>query len=94
MAEWPGGPIEFDLVVPPSGNMSVAGRQFWLGPARAGLTVRFWADTDVIHLSIAGARVKSVISHLTVADLARLSSATMAPWRPAAADPHPTGLAG
>jgi hypothetical protein len=50
-----GGPIEFDLVVPPSGNMSVAGRQFWLGPVRAGLTVRFWADTDVIHLSIAGA---------------------------------------
>jgi transposase InsO family protein len=72
MAEWPGGPIEFDLVVPPSGNMSVAGRQFWLGPVRAGLTVRFWADTDVIHLSIAEARVKSVISHLTVADLARL----------------------
>jgi transposase InsO family protein len=69
---WSGGPVEFDLVVPPSGNMQVAGKQFWLGPARAGQVVRFWAGTDVIHLSIAGARVKSVRSHLTVADLARL----------------------
>jgi hypothetical protein len=51
----------------------VAGRAaVWLGPARAGLTVRFWADTEVIHLSIAGARVKSVASHLTVADLQKL----------------------
>ena len=60
-----GGPVEFDRVVPPSGNLSVAGRQFWLGPARAGQTVRFWASVDVIHLSIAGARVKSLRSHLT-----------------------------
>jgi hypothetical protein len=52
--------------------MSMAGRQFWLGPARAGLTVRFWASTEVIHLSIGGARVKSVASHLTVADLRNL----------------------
>jgi transposase InsO family protein len=86
--EWSGGPVEFDLVVPPSGNMSVAGRQFWLGPARAGLTVRFWADLQVIHLSIAGARVKSVISHLTVADLARLTTAHGAV--PAGPAPIPT----
>ena len=94
MAEWPGGPIEFDLVVPPSGNMSVAGRQFWLGPVRAGLTVRFWADTDVIHLSIAEARVKSVISHLTVADLARLVAthgATAAGPAPIPTRPHSWG---
>jgi transposase InsO family protein len=69
---WAGGPVELDQVVPPSGNMWLAGRQFWLGPARAGLTVRFWASTEVIHLSIAGARVKSTASHLTVADLAKL----------------------
>ncbi|BCJ29609.1 hypothetical protein Asera_37170 [Actinocatenispora sera] len=30
------GPIAFDRVVPPSGNLMVAGKQFWLGPARAG----------------------------------------------------------
>jgi transposase InsO family protein len=72
---WLGGPVELDQVVPPSGNMWLAGRQFWLGPARAGLTVRFWASTQVIHLSIAGARVKSVASHLTVADLRKLVAA-------------------
>ena len=44
-ARWQGGPVEFDRVVPPSGNMWVAGRQFWLGPARAGTVIRFWAAT-------------------------------------------------
>jgi transposase InsO family protein len=67
-----GGPVEFDRVVPPSGNLSVAARQFWLCPARAG-TVRFWASVDVIHLSIAGARIKSQRSHLSSADLTQLA---------------------
>ncbi len=48
---WPAGPVEFDRAVPPSGNLWVAGRQFWLGPARAGTVIRFWADCQVIHLS-------------------------------------------
>ena len=43
------GPVEFDRVVPPSGNLWFARRQFWLGPARAGQIVRFWAGVDVIH---------------------------------------------
>jgi transposase InsO family protein len=67
-----GGPVEFDRVVPTSGNLSVARRQFWLGPARAGQTVRFWASVDVIHLTIAGARIKSLRSHLSGADLTQL----------------------
>jgi hypothetical protein len=66
------GAVEFDRIVPPSGNMWVAGRQFWLGPARAGQTVRFWASVEVIHLLIAGARVKSLRSHFSSADLQRL----------------------
>ncbi len=66
------GAVEFDRVVPPSGNLWVARRQFWLGPARAGQTVRFWASVDVIHISIAGARVKSLRSHWSAADLAQL----------------------
>jgi transposase InsO family protein len=73
-AAWQGGPVEFDRVVPPSGNMEVRGKQFWLGTARSGMTVTFWASTDVIHLTIAGARVKSVRSHLSAADLARLAA--------------------
>jgi transposase InsO family protein len=68
-----GGPVEFERVVPPSGNLMVAQRQFWLGPARAGQTVRFWASVDVIHLTINGARVKSLRSHWSIADLAQLA---------------------
>lgn len=29
-----GGPVEFERVVPASGNLGVAGKQFWLGPVR------------------------------------------------------------
>jgi transposase InsO family protein len=57
-----GGPVEFDRVVPPSGNLWVARRQFWLGPQRAGLTVRFWASVDVIHLSIGPAREEPALA--------------------------------
>jgi transposase InsO family protein len=67
------GAVEFDRVVPASGNLWAMGRQFWLGTQRAGQTVRFWASVDVIHLTIAGARVKSVRSHLSTADLEHLA---------------------
>nr|WP_234042427.1 hypothetical protein [Streptomyces marianii] len=83
-----GGPVEFERVVPASGNLQVAGKQVWLGPARSGLTVTFWADTRVIHLLIAGSRVKSVRSHLSVADLARLATRGR---RAAGPSPLPTG---
>jgi hypothetical protein len=76
------GAVELDRVVPPSGNMWVASRQFWLGPARAGQTVRFWASVDVIHLSIAGARVKSLRSHFSSADLAQLAQQGATPAGP------------
>lgn len=69
-----GGPVEFERVVPASGNLQVAGKQFWLGPARSGLTVTFWADTSVVHLLIAGARIKTVRSHLSVSDLTVLAA--------------------
>ena len=55
---WAGGPVEFDRIVPASGNMAVAGRQFWLGPVRSGQTVRFWASVELIHLMIGGVRIK------------------------------------
>src|SRR5215213_6038310 len=63
---WAGGPVELDRIVPPSGNMQLAGKQFWLGPHRSGQVVRFWAGVDMIHLLIGGAKVKTVRSHLTV----------------------------
>ena len=80
------GAVEFDRVVPASGNMFVAGRQFWLGPARAGITVTFWADCDVIHLTAGGARLKSVRSHLSVSDIGRLVATG---GRPAGPPPLP-----
>jgi hypothetical protein len=49
------------------------GRQFWLGPHRAGQTVRVWASVDVIHLTIGGGRIKSLRSHLSTADLVQLA---------------------
>ena len=69
---WAGGPVELDRVVPPSGNMILSGKQFWLGPVRAGQVVRFRISVDLIHLFIGGTRVKTVRSHLSVTDLARL----------------------
>jgi transposase InsO family protein len=81
--EYQGGPIEFDKVIPASGNMWVAHRQFWLGPRRAGLVARFWANCDLIHISIAGARVKTLRSHLSVTDLVKLIAQGAVPAGPA-----------
>ncbi len=64
--------VEFTRLVPASGNLSVCGQQFWLGPDRAGTTVTFWADTTVVHLIINGIRLKTVPSRLTIAHLQRL----------------------
>lgn len=64
--------VEFERVVPASGNLGVAGKQFWAGPARAGQTLRFWADCDLIHLFAGEVRIKTVRSHLSTADLTRL----------------------
>jgi hypothetical protein len=86
-----GGPVEFARPVPPSGNMQAAGRQFWLGTGRAGMMVTFWASTEVIHPSIGGARVKSVRSHLSAADLARLAAGG---GRPAGSPPIPAAEPG
>jgi transposase InsO family protein len=81
-AAYDGGPVEFERVVPPSGNMEAAGRQFWLGPRRAGQVITFWADTQVIHLTAGGLRVKSVRSHLSTADLAKLIATGARPAGP------------
>jgi hypothetical protein len=84
------GPVEFERTVPASGNLEVLGKQFWLGPVRAGQVVAFWADTQVIHLCIGGARVKSLRSHLSVTDLAVLARLGA---RPAGPSPLPVSAA-
>jgi hypothetical protein len=65
--------------VPASGTRSLCGQQFGSGPARVGQLVEFWVACNLIHLSIGGTRVKTVRSHLTVADLAHLKLAEIAP---------------
>jgi transposase InsO family protein len=86
-----GGPVEFARPAPPSGNMEVLGKQFWLGTGRAGMMVTFWASTEVIHLTIARARIKSVRSHLSAADLAKLAASG---GRPAGPPPIPAAEPG
>ena len=81
-AQWNGGPVEFDRVVPPSGNMWVTNRQFWMGTHRAGMTARIQADCDLIHVLIGGTRLKTVRSHLSVNDLARLIARGAVPAAP------------
>jgi hypothetical protein len=88
-----GGPVEFDRVVPACGNLGVAGKQFWLGTARAGVTVTFWADHDVIHLTAGGARIKSVRSHLSNTDLAQLAATGARPAGPPPLPPAEPGTA-
>jgi hypothetical protein len=73
--------------------MWVAGRQFWLGPARAGMVIRFWADCQLTHLSAAGARIKTLRSHLSVNDLAKLAATGAVPAGPAPLPPAEDGQA-
>lgn len=66
-------PVQLVRVVPPSGNLTVAQQQVWLGPALAGTPVTIWVDTDRLHvLTVDGARIKSTASRLSQRDLARL----------------------
>jgi len=69
-------------VVPPSGNLQVAGQQIWLGPALAGRTIRLWAGLDRVHVLLDGYRVKTLPSRLDARDLARLAAAGAQPAGP------------
>jgi transposase InsO family protein len=64
--------VELDRVVPPSGNLWVAGQQIWLGPAMTGRVVRIGADTQRVHVLAGGHRIKTLPSRLDARDLARL----------------------
>ena len=86
-----GSPVEFDRVVPPSGNMIVCQRQFWMGPHRAGMVARIWADCDLIHVLAAGIRINTVRSHLSVNDLARLTALGAVPAGPSPLPPAEDG---
>ncbi len=70
----PAEAVEVDRVVP-SGNL--------MGPARAGLQVTVWVDTERLHvLGVDGGRIKSTSSRLSLRDLARLRAEGGRPARP------------
>jgi transposase InsO family protein len=85
--------VEVDRVVPASGNLQVAGQQFWLGPQRAGQPVTLWIDTTTVHVSVAGRHLKTVPSRLSAVDLARLRADGARPAGPPPARPSPGLLA-
>lgn len=55
--------------------------------------MRFWAGVDVIHLTVAGARIKSLRSHLSIADLAQLAREGAVPAGPPPLPPAEAGAA-
>ncbi|HEX9355159.1 MAG TPA: hypothetical protein VF933_15265 [Streptosporangiaceae bacterium] len=76
------GAVELGRVVPPSGNLQVAGQQIWLGPAMTGRTARIWAGTRQVHVLADGYRIKTLPSRLDATDLARLAAAGATPAGP------------
>jgi hypothetical protein len=80
--------VEVDRTVPGSGNLTVGGQQFWLGPDRAGQPITLWADTSVVHLLVNDVRLKTVPSRLSVAQLRQLLADG---GRPAGPPPIGTG---
>jgi hypothetical protein len=77
-----GQAVELYRVVPPSGNLWLAGQQIWLGPAMTGRTIRLWAGLDHVHVLLDGYRVKTLPSRLDARDLARLAAAGARPAGP------------
>jgi transposase InsO family protein len=77
-----GRAVELDRVVPPSGNLWVAGQQIWLGPAMTGRTVRLRAGLSQVHVLLDGHRIKTLPSRLDARDLARLTAAGAQPAGP------------
>jgi hypothetical protein len=77
-----GQAVEVDRVVPPSGNLQLAGQQIWLGPAMTGRAVRLWAGLDRIHVLLDGHRIKTLPSRLDARDLARLAASGARPAGP------------
>jgi transposase InsO family protein len=80
-------PVELERVVPASGNLAVAGQQFWLGTQRTGRTVTFWIDTTTVHLAVDGNYLKTLPSRISTTGLARLRADGGRPAGPPPAHP-------
>jgi hypothetical protein len=86
--------VEFERTVPASGNMTAAGRQIWLGRARAGQQVTVWTSTTTLHVFADEQLIKTQPVTLTQEDLVRLCAQGARPGRPSPASAVPAqGLA-
>jgi hypothetical protein len=54
--------VELGRLVPPSGNLWIAGQQIWLGPALTGRAVRLWAGLTQVRVLLDGHRIKTLPS--------------------------------
>ncbi|MFB9691503.1 IS481 family transposase [Amorphoplanes digitatis] len=81
--------VEVTRTIPASGNMTVSGQQFWLGPAHAGREITLWADTTVVHLLLAGVRLKTVPSRFSLTQLHQLLTDGGRPAGPSPINPAP-----
>lgn len=84
--------VEFERVIPPSGNLTACGRQIWLGPARAGQQVTVWTSTTTLHVFCGDDLVKTHPVTLTSTDLGRLMAGGGRAGRPAPVNALPAGL--
>ncbi|MGV9748306.1 hypothetical protein ACWDTG_25880 [Rhodococcus zopfii] len=74
--------IEFDVRVPPSGVVAIAGiQQLWIGKNHAGKIATLWMDLTSVHVIVDEAVVKTVLSRLTTTDLERLQMRGARPGR-------------
>ncbi|MDV2474333.1 IS481 family transposase [Rhodococcus zopfii] len=74
--------IEFDVRVPPSGVVGIAGiQQLWIGKNHAGKIATLWMDLTSVHVIVDEAVVKTVLSRLTTTDLERLQMRGARPGR-------------
>ncbi|MDP9847003.1 IS481 family transposase [Streptosporangium lutulentum] len=91
VAPSPAAAVEFDIRVPPSGELSlVPGKQrVGVSQGLAGRTLTIWADLRSIHLLLEGHLVRTVASRLLPEDLAYLA---MRGARPAGAEPATAAL--
>jgi hypothetical protein len=80
------GAWEIEMRVPPSGIVPVVGTQrVWAGKSLAGCVVTLWVDTTTIHVLLDDEVLRTIPSHLTSADLVRLSHRGARPGRAAPA---------
>jgi hypothetical protein len=83
--------VEFERVVPASGNMTAGGRQIWLGRPLAGQTVTIWVSSTTLLVFHREQLIKTHPVTLAGDDLARLHAQGARPGRPAPATAVPAG---